>query len=151
MPDLGLITCGAVPILLIAAGMWSYNLYMVLRYEKTTGTMIGYKTQRGGKGSGSQAEIVEFQLPNGEKITFTDKAYLNRWIEWGDHPVSVLYDPNQPTRARVNKFSTLYVLPIVLTLVGIGMLLSSFPMFQGPMQKLMDTLQKIIDNLPWWL
>src|SRR5689334_9724598 len=108
MPDLGLIICGAVPILIVAAGMWIYNLSMVIRCEKTTGTVVGYDTQRGGKGSGAQAEIVEFQLPNGEKVTFTDKAYLSRFIEWEGQTVSVLYDPNQPTRARVNKFSTLY-------------------------------------------
>ncbi len=151
MPDLGIIFCGAVPILLVAAGMWAYNLFLVLRYEKASGTVVGYDTQRGGKGSGSQAEIVEFQLPNGEKVTFTDKAYLNRLILWGGQTVSVLYDPNQPTRARVNKFSTLYLLPIVLTLVGAGIILSGLPIFHGPMQQLMDALQKVIDKLPWWL
>src|SRR5258706_4580882 len=112
MPDLGIIFCGAVPILLVAAGMWAYNLFLVLRYEKASGTVVGYDTQRGGKGSGSQAEIVEFQIPNGEEGTFTDKANLNRVILWGGQTVSGLYDPNQPTRAAVTKIFTLFLLRI---------------------------------------
>jgi hypothetical protein len=124
---------------------------MVLRYEKTIGTRVGYDRQRGGKGSGAEAEIVEFKLPNGETVTFIDKAYLNRIILWGDGPVNVLYDPDKPTRARVNKFSTLYVLPIVLTLVGVGIILSQTPMFSGPIQKLLDLLLGQIDKIPWWI
>jgi hypothetical protein len=150
MPDMGLIVCGAVPVLIIATGMWIYTVFILLRYERTTGTVVGYKTSRGPRGGG-QAEIVEFTGPDGRTVQFTEKVYSTRLIQVEGHTVKVLYDPNTPTRARINGFSTLYFFPILLTVIGVGMILSQTPMFSGPMAKLLDLLNTITDKIPWWL
>src|SRR5687767_195987 len=151
MPDIGLIVCGAVPILVVAAGMWIYTIFINLRYEKTTGTVVRYKTSRNPKGGGGEAEIVEFQGPDGKTVQFTEKVYKTRLIQREGHTVKVLYDPNNPTRARINGFSTLYFFPVILTVVGTLMILSQTPMFSGPIQKLLDILKSIVDKIPWWL
>jgi hypothetical protein len=150
MPDMGLIVCGAIPVLIVAAGMWIYTLFIILRYEKTTGTVVGYKTSRGPRGGG-QAEIVEFTGPHGKTVQFTEKVYSTRLIQREGHTVKVLYDPKDPTRARINGFSTLYFFPVILTVVGTLMILSQTPMFSGPIQKLLDVLKSLVDKIPWWL
>jgi hypothetical protein len=150
MPDMGLIVCGAIPVLIVAVGMWIYTLFIILRYEKTTGTVVGYKTSRGPRGGG-QAEIVEFTGPDGKTVQFTEKIYSTRLIQVEGHKVKVLYDPKDPTRARINGFSTLYFFPVILTVVGTLMILSQTPMFSGPIQKLLDVLKSLVDKIPWWL
>jgi hypothetical protein len=151
MPDLGLILCGAVPILLIAAGMWIYNLFILVRYTKTKGTVVGYKTSRSSRGGGGSAEIVQFQGPDGGTIEFTEKAYISRIIHMEGQSVNVLYDPSQPTRARVNKFTSLYLAPLILTVVGALMILFNTPAFHAPIQKLLEWLDGFVQKLPWWL
>jgi hypothetical protein len=151
MPDVGVLYCVAVPILLLSAAMFLSNIVFTLRAQKTRGTVVGYKTSRSAKGGGGQAEIVEFSGADGKTVQFTEKAYRTRFILREGHTVNVLYDPNNPSRARINSFATLYLAPVILAVVGIGMILFNLPMFHGPMQKLLDVLQGLIDKLPWWL
>lgn len=151
MTNLGLIICGALPVLTIAVCMILYNLFIVLRWEKTTGTVIGYKSSRSSRGGVTHAEVVEFQAPSGQTIQFTEKAYMSRYIFNEGQTVNVLYNPDKPTSARVNKFTTLYLAPMILTIIGIGLTLFSLPMFNGVMQKLLDFLMSLIDKIPAWL
>ncbi len=151
MPDFSVIYCFAVPILMISGAMFLINILFILRAERTTGTVVGYKTSRSAKGGGGQAEIVEFKGPDGGTVQFTEKLYRTRLIEVEGRTVKVLYDPDKPTRARINSFATLYLIPIILGVVGIGMILSQTPMFSGPIQKLLDLLQSLVDKIPWWL
>jgi hypothetical protein len=151
MSDLGVLYCAAVPILLISAGMFLSSILFSLRAQKTTGTVVGYRTSRSSKGGGGQAEIVEFSGPDGKTVQFTEKVYRTRIIQSEGHTVNVLYDPTHPHRARINSFSTLYLIPVILAVVGIGLILFNLPMFHAPMQKLLDFLLGLINKLPWWL
>jgi hypothetical protein len=151
MPDLGILYCAAVPILLIAAAMFLSSILFTLRAQKTTGTVVGYRTSRSARGGGGEAEIVEFTGPDGKTVQFTEKVYRTRIIQREGHTVNVLYDPNNPGRARINSFATLYMIPFILAVVGIGMVLFSLPMFHAPMKKLLDFLYELGKKLPWWL
>ena len=151
MPDLGILYCVAVPILLIAAAMTASSFLFSLRAQKTTGTVIGYRTSRSARGGGGQAEIVEFTGPDGRTLQFTEKVYRTRFIEKTGHTVNVLYDPNNPGNARINSFATLYLTPFILAVVGVGMILFNLPMFHAPMQKLLEWLTELAKKLPWWL
>ena len=73
MPDLGVIYCVAIPILIISAFMFLSNIFFTLRAEKTTGTVVGYKSNRSSKGGTTHAEVVEFQGPDGQTVQFTEK------------------------------------------------------------------------------
>ena len=151
MPDLGILYCAAVPILLISAAIFLSNILFSLRAQKTTGTVVGYKTSRSARGGGGEAEIVEFIGPDGKTVQFTEKVYRTRIIQMEGHTVNVLYDPNNPSRARINSFATLYLIPFILAVVGIGLVLFNLPMFHEPMQKLLDFLVELAKKLPWWL
>jgi Protein of unknown function (DUF3592) len=146
----GVIYCAAIPILIISAGMFISNILFTLRAEKTTGTVVDYRSKRGSKGGVTHAEIVEFQA-DGKTIQFVEKAYRSRFIMNTGHTVNVLYDPNQPEKARINSFGTLYLVPIILLFIGIGLVLFNMPMFNGIMQMLLDFLMNLIDKLPSWL
>jgi hypothetical protein len=149
--DLGVIYCAAVPILLISAGMFLSNILFTLRGKKTSGTVVGYRTSRSARGGGGEAEIVEFTGPDGNTVQFTEKVYRTRIIQREGHTVNVMYDPNNPQKARINSFWTLYSTPTILLIVGAGLVLFQFPMFQGPIQKLLDFLNTLVKKLPWWL
>jgi len=151
MPDLGVLYCFAFPILLISAGMFLSNILFSLRAQRTTGTVVGYKSSRSARGGGGEAEIVEFTGPDGKTVQFTEKVYRTRIIQMEGHTVKVLYDPNNPQRARINSFATLYLIPIILAVVGIALILFNLPMFHAPMQKLLEWLTELVKKLPWWL
>lgn len=147
----GIIYCAAIPILIISVGMFISNIFFTLRAEKTTGTVVGYRSKRGNKGGVTHAEVVEFQGPDGRTVQFVEKAYRSRFTMNTGHTVNVLYDPNKPDKARINSFATLYLAPIILLVVGAGLVLFNMPMFNGVMQKILDFLMNLIDKLPSWL
>jgi hypothetical protein len=142
MPDLGLILYGAVPILLVATGLWAYAVFILVRYEKTTGTVVGYRPARGARRSG-EVEIVEFAGPDGKTIQFTEKVYSTRIMQWEGHAIKVLYDPNKPDRARISSFSTLFFMPLLLTVIGVLIILSQILISAGPVQKLVEFLKAL--------
>jgi hypothetical protein len=81
-----------------------------LRSQEAIGTVIGHDSASF-EGSELYAPIVEFQLPDGRKITFTEKMHSNenildilynlfsKFVLKRDlDKVKVLYDPNNPKR-----------------------------------------------------
>src|SRR5690606_26618807 len=121
--DITIIVCVAVPILLLSLGMFVRSILFTLRAEKTTGTIVDFKTSSSSKSGVTQAEVVEFQLPDGKTIQFTEKSYRSRIILNYGKNVSVLYDPQNPTNAHINSFWTLYFVPVILLIIGLGLLI----------------------------
>ena len=50
--------------------------------------------------------------------------------------VMVLYDPNDPQKARVNNFGNLYMLPLVLFVIGLFVILFTIPGFEDFLRRL---------------
>jgi hypothetical protein len=113
-----------------------------LRAEKAPGEIVGY--QRGGKGT--QKPIVEFTTAAGEKVTFTESTTIsgaeilliplllfmllfkrNKVDQVLTSGVTVLYNRNNPQRARINSIATLYGMQLFLIIVGGGIALSGQP------------------------
>ena len=149
MPDLTITICVAVPLLLLSFGMFVGNILFTLRAERTTGTVVGYETRRGSKGGATQAEVVEFQGPDGKTVKFVEKTSRSRFIMNTGHEVNVLYNPDNPSKARINSFWTLYVSPIILLLVGLSLLIFNLPMFSGLGETLLNWLQDFIEKVPF--
>ena len=102
-----------------------------LRYKKTVGTVVGQDVV-GNDTDQLSAPIVEFETPDGRKIVFTEKVHSNETIldiignlaavfvlKKDPNKVRVLYDPNDPQKARVNNFANLYMFPLVLFIFGL--------------------------------
>jgi hypothetical protein len=151
---------------LILPGMlWLlYTIWFRLRSRKAVGAIVDYKTHRGRNGS-YQLPVVEFQLPDGQTVTFTDSAsvsdtgllallaglfdYFVR--KQGADNVPVIYNPSNPQKARINKFSSLYLMPLVIILAG-GIVISfAFPQTWVLLQPLVNLLKKIPDWLKYLL
>src|SRR5262245_21957421 len=64
------------------------------------GTIIGYKQRSRGKGPTTYSPEVEFQTPEGEKITFVASSGSSRRSKLG-RTVKVLYYSNDPEDADI--------------------------------------------------
>jgi hypothetical protein len=136
--------------MLVGAAFWISTLSFLRRAVETTGTVVGHKTINSPRG-GSTHPVVEFQTPDGKTISFIDNASAGALVQVEGNTVKVAYDPKNPERARIKKFSALYLVPILVIIVGAGILLAGVPVFAGPMTKIKDILEKIIDKIPGWL
>jgi len=116
----------AVLCFIVPSFIWALFLLAFRWRSKTAiGTVIGQDAVSGIDGGDDlYAPIVEFQLPDGKKITFTEKVYSSQGIpdylfqifsklvfKRDPEKVTVLYDPNNPQKARVNSFGNLYFIP----------------------------------------
>lgn len=149
MPDMTITICVAVPLLLLSFGMFVGNILFTLRAERTTGIVVDYETRRGSKGGATQAEVVEFQGPDGKTVRFVEKTSRSRFIMNTGHEVNVLYDPDNPEKARINSFWTLYISPIILLIVGLSLMIFNVPMFSGLGENILNWLQNFIDKVPF--
>ncbi len=108
-----------------------------LRSSTANGTIIDHAA--GSSDGDVSAPIIEFQIPDGRKFTFTG-IYSNQTIldilyevllkyifKRDTTQVNVLYDPNNPQKARVNSFGNIYFMPIILFVIGLGIILYAIP------------------------
>jgi len=143
--------CLILPALLLAGGIFVSGL----RYKRTVGTIVGQHTVDG-ETQQLSAPIVEFATPDGRKITLTEKVHSSESIfdilgnlvaslafKKDLSRVPVLYDPNDPQKARVSTLANLYMLPIVLFAFGIVVMLSTLPGFGAALGKVTAFLDKI--------
>ena len=71
-----------------------------------------------GQVSGVYLPIVEFVLPDGRKIRFTDRVgSLPPDYEVGAS-LEIIYNPDNPSNARINSWKRLWLVPVLLMIVG---------------------------------
>ena len=77
--------------------------------------------------------VIKFLTQDGKEIVFTSQVSTNNKNAWKvDQKLVVLYDPEDPQKARINKRTNLYFLPIILTIIGlVFMLLGMIMRFAG--------------------
>lgn len=125
----------------------------MLRSSRAVGRIIDYES--GSTDGETAAPIIEFQTPDGRTFTFKgifsnetvfDMLYgvfLIYVLKRDTSLVRVLYDPNDPQKARVNSFGNIYFLPVLLFIVGLCIMLSSIPMFSP----VFDFIDRITQSL----
>jgi hypothetical protein len=151
--------------LILPGTLWLlYMVWFRLRSHQTVGVIVDYKTHGGENGS-YQVPVVEFQLPDGQTIAFTEKMSSNDSgllalvgelfshfvLKQSSENVPVIYNPNKPQQARINRFSNLYLMPVILILVGGGMIVFTFPQARAFIQPLLNLIYKIPDWLQYLL
>lgn len=145
------ILCFILPSIVIGIFILAFRL----RSKQAVGTIIGQSSGRGKHGT-MYSPIVEFELPDGKKITFTEPSssnenifdmiydVLNHFVFKKDpNQVKVLYDPNDPQKARINSFKHLYVIPTILFFVGFCMILYTIPLFHELFQPILEFLERL--------
>lgn len=143
--------CFILPAFVLGGAMFVSRL----RYKKAAGTVVGEDVV-GNDTDQLSAPIVEFETPDGTKIVFTEKVHSSETIvdvlaklavgiafKKDPNKVTVLYDPKDPHKARLNNFGNLYMFPLALFIVGLFIILLTIPGFEDLFGKLTAFLDKI--------
>ncbi len=149
------VLCFIIPSIVWGIFLLSFRL----RSKEAIGIIIDYHTGQSEYGQ-VFAPVVEFQLPDGKKITFTEKTHSNETIfdmiagifskfvlKKDLNQVRVLYDPNNPEKARVNSFSYLYFMPASLLVIGFCIILYSIPIFHDILEPIFYFIDRLTEYL----
>jgi hypothetical protein len=110
-------------IVMLVAGIWFAGeaADFLETTARTDGTVVALQRERGIKGSTEDHPVVRFVQPEtGETVEF--KSRFGIWpspFTVGE-VVEVAYDPADPTRADINSFWTIWLLPILLAAFGLA-------------------------------
>ena len=101
-------------LVLIAAGLFARAIVFVLRAEKAVGVVVelvedGEETL--------YAPIVEFNA-DGRVIRFLEMIYENPPYAVGTR-VTVLYPPKNPQKARIGRFTALFLIPSLFAVAAV--------------------------------
>ena len=118
--------------LLLAIGLfiWIRTRTFINSSQETKGTVIRMLYSSDSDGSG-YAPVFKFTTITGQSVEVAEKVYSNPPQFREGQVIDVLYDPQNPNRARVKKWSTLYFVPLLLggmgvVFGGVGVLLLIF-------------------------
>ncbi len=98
------------------------NTSEISSFVETEGLVVGNSyitTIEEGNAAGSYLPEVEFSLPNGTKSRFTDKiGSVPPDYEIGSK-VKIIYEPENPSNARINSWKRIWLAPVILMTVGL--------------------------------
>lgn len=126
-------------LLILGGAMFGTGCWMdssIRQFKRTAVKADGYVMallpRRGSKGSVSYAPQVRFQTPDERQIIFETRMSVSRNLApYPGSVVAVLYDPSNPSNARIDRFVFLWLFPVLL--MGIGgmfLLIAGFGLFK---------------------
>lgn len=106
--------------ILIALGIyWLVYKMWHLNYDtKTTGIVISFDSRLGTSWQQQYHSKIQFTALDGRQYTFSDSASSTRPIHRIGEQVTVLYNPNQPTKAEISTLFRNVGIPILLFVFG---------------------------------
>ncbi|MCB1023978.1 MAG: DUF3592 domain-containing protein [Acidobacteria bacterium] len=112
--------CFAAIFFIAAVSFAVWNLYRIMTFEKTEGTVASIGTeQTTGKTPATIYDIwVGFRAGRHEIYTRGGKSVFYKPYEKGDK-AEIYYDPENPNNAFINTFGTIWFVPAILFLIGI--------------------------------
>lgn len=117
---IGIVMVG-VGFLMIGIALFSliHTRNFINNSEKTQGTVILNLYQADSEGGGGYTPIFEFRTLQGKKMEVSSNLGTNPPQFKVGQIVEVLYDPENPEGARINKGLNLYYVPSFLGLFGL--------------------------------
>ena len=117
-------------LLVIGLFIWFRTRSFINSSQETKGTVVRMLYSSDSDGSG-YAPVFKFTTITGQSVEVAEKVYSNPPQFREGQVIDILYDPQNPNRARVKKWSTLYFVPLLLggmgvLFGGIGVLLLIF-------------------------
>lgn len=101
-----------------------YNYVRLVRFERTTGSIVEYVAQKSENGLTLWRMVFEFQARDQKRYTINSSAaFFPRPIEPVGSPVQIKYPPSRPTKADLFEENTTWFLPITLLLSGCAVVL----------------------------
>lgn len=100
--------------------------------QKAQGTVIRMVYSSDSDGGGGYSPVYTYRTMSGQVIEVTDSMFSNPPQFKEGQMIDVLYDPENPGRARINKWFNLYFVPLLLGFlelvfggIGIAMIIAS--------------------------
>ena len=87
--------------------------------QKAQGTVIRMVYSRDSDGGGGYAPVYTFRTMSGQVIEVADNISTNPPQFKEGQIIDVLYDPENPNKARINKWFNLYFVPMLLGFLGL--------------------------------
>lgn len=119
---LSILAVCCLPFFLVGLYEAYKNYREISGFVHTGGIVVGnyYSTSyHDGNVSGAYQPEVEFLLPTGDKARFTDGiGSLPPDYETGEK-VEVVYDPNNPQKARINSLKRIWFAPVLFMAIGL--------------------------------
>ena len=87
--------------------------------QKARGTVIRLVYSYSPEGGGGYSPVYTFRTMSGQVVEVTDSLSSNPPQFKEGQIINVLYDPENPNRARINKWFNLYFVPLLLGFLGL--------------------------------
>lgn len=112
---------GSVGFILTALAIffWFRTRTFLETAQKAQGTVIRMVYSYDSDGGGGYSPVYTFRTIGGQVIEVTDNISTNPPQFKEGQIIDVLYDPDNPGRARINKSFNLYFVPILLGFLGL--------------------------------
>lgn len=126
------------------------NLRFVSTAQPAQGRIEDWVVRRSSTGDHASTYYprVRFQTPQGRPMEFVSNSGDNAMVHIS-HDVDVLYDPLDPSRARIDSIGNLWALPAIFTLLGALLALSPLwsSLYQARDRRKVEELKRIGDKL----
>lgn len=113
-----LIALISVPLLWISIAAIKNTIIEQNNAKKVQAKVIGHVAQTGAGGTVYQTQ-VEFRLPSGQLIQFTDPVGTYPADHLPGERVWVYYPETEPWKAYIYSFKRTYLVPMILLIVGL--------------------------------
>lgn len=113
--------------LLLAVFIYIRTVSFINSAQEVVGTVIRLESSRSSKGGTTYAPVFQFRTIEGQMIEVRDNMSSNPPMFREGQSVEVLYDPENPQKARIKKWFSLYYLPLFLA--GMGLIFSCVGVF----------------------
>ncbi len=114
----GLAAMGAI-FLSVGFGLGISNVRFASGAKRTDGVVVDLVWRSGGKGRPSAAPVVSYEV-DGKAYQFTSGTASRPPSYDVGEKVGVLYDPEDPSDAKLDGFWELYMLPFIFGLLGLA-------------------------------
>ncbi|WP_281232747.1 DUF3592 domain-containing protein [Flavobacterium gelatinilyticum] len=117
----------AIGLALLAGALYLYldKKDFLKNAETVQGTVVELISKRSDN-SITYAPVISFTTKEGNKIEFTSSVSSNPSSYNVGESVEVLYDPKAPNKANINGFSSLWIGPLILGILGVIFFLIGF-------------------------
>ena len=102
----------------LAVFFWLRTRAFLDTAQKAQGTVIRMVYSSDSEGGGGYSPVYTFRTMSGQVIEVTDRMSSNPPQFKEGQIIDVLYDPENPNKARINKWFNLYFVPLLLGFLG---------------------------------
>jgi hypothetical protein len=107
-------------LFVIAVFIFINTRLFIGRAQEVKGTVVRMVYRHSSEGGGGYSPVYQFRTITGETIEIQDGLSSNPPMFREGQSIDVLYDPQNPQKARIKRWLSLYFLPVLLG--GLGMI-----------------------------